>query len=166
MTAGEWLKIALVGRSVKRTLIRLCVVAVIAFVVFRFVFPPVVTRGVSMEPTFADGRLHFVNTLSFRNRSPRPGDIVVVALAGRRAMYLKRVLAGPGERMELRDGVLLVDGEVREEPYLVDPGDWTLQEVELGENEYFVAGDNRTMPMEEHKAGVVAGADIVGGLLF
>lgn len=166
MGAGHWIKIVVFGRSWKRTLPRLILVAVVAFVVFRFVFPPMVTRGYSMEPTIQNNTLHFVNTFSYRQDDPRPGDLVVVALAGRYAMYLKRVLAVPGERIELRDGVLMVDGAVREEPYLTDPGDWTVSAVELADDEFFVAGDNRSMPIEEHKAGIVNRSDIVGGLLF
>lgn len=155
-----------VGRSPKRTIVRAGTTAVALFIVFRFVFTPVVTRGVSMEPTIRNGTPHLVNPFRYRRHDPAPGDIVVISFAGRRMFYLKRVLAGPGERVAFDRGRLIVDGAARPEPYLADPGDWTMPEMALGPEEFFVAGDNRSVPIEAHKVGVVRREKIVGGILF
>lgn len=155
-----------IGRSPKRTVIRAGATAVALFIVFRFVVTPVVTRGISMEPTFRDGTPHLVNPFRYRRHDPAPGDVVVISLAGRRVFYLKRVLAGPGERVAFDGGRLMVDGAARPEPYLADRGDWTMPEVALGPDEFFVAGDNRSVPIEEHKVGVVRREKIMGGILF
>jgi len=162
----SWLQRLLIGRRPRRTAVRLVILAAAAFLVFRYLFPPVWIRGESMEPTYRDGALHFANTLSFRGRAPRPGDVVVIEYAGRRVMYLKRVLAGPGSTVAFRDGALLVDGEAVAEPHLRGPCDWTMAQVSLGEDEFFVAGDNRAMPIDQHKLGKVRRQKILGGILF
>lgn len=154
------------GRSPKRTLVRAGATAIVLVVIFRFVFTPVVTRGISMEPTIRDGSPHLVNRFRYRQHGPEPGDIVVISFAGRRMFYLKRVVAVPGERVAFDNGRLIVDGLPRSEPYLADRGDWTMPEVQLGTDEFFVAGDNRSVPIEAHKVGTVRRDKIVGGILF
>jgi signal peptidase I len=92
--------------------------------------------------------------------------VVGVRLAGWRVMYVKRIVGLPGERIEFRNGTLVVDGREIVEEYLQRPSSWTTQETPLGSDEFFVVGDNRSMPVEQHEFGRVKRERIAGPLLF
>ncbi len=156
----------IIGRRPRRTLVRALVVAMVAYVIFGHIFRPVWVRGGSMEPTIRDGTLRLVNLQAFRRRNPRRGDIVVIRIAGPGMYYLKRVLAVPGDRIRFSEGRLWLNGEIQNEPYVRKTGDWTTAEYTLDPGEYYVAGDNRTSPMNEHATGIADRPNILGALLF
>lgn len=156
----------LLGRRPSRTLVRALVLALLTYGVGRHLARPVRVRGTSMEPTLADRSLHLASLVRYRRAPPARGDVVIIAMAGGRAFYLKRVLGLPGERVKLESGRLFINGTVQPEPYLPEGGGWTMPERPLEPDEFFVAGDNRRMPLEDHAAGVVQRDRIVGGLLF
>lgn len=156
----------LIGREPRRTLRRALVLAVVTYLLFGHVLRPVLVRGISMEPTLHDGGLRLANLLRYRNHEPQRGDIVIIRMAGGRSFYLKRVLAMPGETISFRNGHRQLSGRPAPEPYLADAGTWDMAPIELGPAQYFVAGDNRSVPIEQHLVGTVARADIRGGLLW
>jgi len=156
----------LLGSNPRRTLRRSLVLAILTYLLFRYVLVPVRLRGLSMEPTFRNGSIHIANTLRYVRRDPQRGDVVVISMTGNHAFYLKRVLGLPGERIAFDAGQLYVNHEARPEPYVPDRGTWTMPQLTVGRNEYFVAGDNRLIPMELHTLGTVNRAKIRGGLLF
>ncbi len=125
---------------------------------------PVRVRGISMEPTIRDGTIRLARLRLFRHHPPTRGTVVVIALPGGQTFYAKRVVGLPGETVAFRYGRLMINGKSIEEPYLADPGTWNAPDVPLGDNEFFVVGDNRHMPMAEHVAGVVNIRHIKGGL--
>lgn len=155
-----------VGARPRVTAIRAIVLAVVCVVFFRWFLRPVRADGISMEPTVRTGSLHFAWLPAYRFRAPRAGDIVVVRMAGREVMYLKRVLAVPGETIEFENDRLRVDGAPRPEPYIRPGGEWTMAPYRLGPGEYFVAGDNRSVPRERHVAGVTDRSRIAGRMVF
>jgi signal peptidase I len=77
-------------------------------------------------------------------------------------MYMKRIIGLPGETVAFVGGRVLINGEVLDEPYEKSPCDWNLLPVKLGPDEYFVVGDNRTMPSENHVFGKAGRDRIVG----
>ena len=81
-------------------------------------------------------------------------------------MYMKRVLALPGERVSFMGGQLFINGQPVNEEYLRDRGSWTMPEMSLREDEYFVAGDNRKVDISYHTLGAVYRDDILGRLLL
>jgi signal peptidase I len=154
------------GRGPRRALLRAALWAVLLYVLFRHVLLVVRVDGRSMEPTFHDRSTHVAFLLRYARGEPRRGDVVVIEAGGRREMLLKRVLAVPGDRIAFRQGVLHLDGRPQAEPYVTMPSDWTTSEYRLAPGEYYVAGDNRGMPIEEHDTGIAERGRIVGGLLF
>lgn len=102
--------------------------------------------------------------LAYWRNDPKVGDIVMIRLSGDRMMYLKRVLAVPGERAGFREGQLMVDGRPRPELYVRNGWGWNSEEVRLGPDQYLVAGDRRDMPMSSHAGGVVDRRRIAGRL--
>jgi signal peptidase I len=161
-----WWRVILVGRRPKRTLLRLTVLVVLAFFVFRFVLLPIRVVGISMLPTYREGGVNLVNCLAYRFGRPQRGDVVAIKLAGKHVMFMKRVVGLPGETIGFHRGKLVVNGEVIEEPYLKLPSNWTVKPEVIGEGEYYVVGDNRSMDHRDHEKGRATLDRIVGKVLL
>ena len=162
-----WLRTILIGRKPGFTIIRIVVLVATTFVVFRFVLlPPVRITGPSMLPTLRENSIHFVNRLAYLWHEPRRGDVVSIRLAGNSIMYMKRIVGLPGETVEFADGRLLINGEILNEPYVTSPCRWDRAPRTLGPEEYFVVGDNRVMPIDDHYLGVATRDRIVGKMLL
>jgi signal peptidase I len=156
----------LVGAHPRRTLLRVVGLVGGAALLFGVVLLPVRGEGPSMAPTIADGEFLLVSRQAFRWRAPRRGDVVAVALAGRRAVYVKRIVGLPGERLAFRRGQLFVDGVPQDEPYAASRRPWSSEEVQLGGDQYFVVGDNRGMAMEDHALGAVRRDRLIGPVIW
>ena len=159
---SRWVRIAVIGRNPKVTLVRVAVLIVTCFVVFKFILLPIRVEGISMLPTYKDRSWNLVNRLAYLRHGPQRGDVVSIRLAGIHRMYLKRIIGLPGETVAFVNGRVQINGEVLDEPYEKTPCDWNYPPVKLGPDEYFAVGDNRTMPWQAHKFGRVGRDHIVG----
>jgi signal peptidase I len=162
----NWLRIALVGRNPKVTLVRIVVLVASCFVVFKFILLPVRIEGVSMLPTYKENSVNFVNRLAYLRHGPQRGDVVGIRLAGPHVMYMKRIIGLPGETVAFVTGRVLINGEALDEPYEKLSCDWNLSPEKLGPDEYYVVGDNRTMPPRYHVQGIASRDRILGKLLL
>ncbi len=144
-------------------LLRLSLVAALTTLFFGTLCVPARIQGRSMEPTYRDGAFAFCWRPRFWVHPPTPGRVVMVRIAGRRLMYLKRVVAGGGDTVEFRQGQLWVNGVARQEPYVQGPCDWALSPRVVPAGHLYVIGDNRAMPIEEHTFGSVPLERIEGG---
>jgi signal peptidase I len=154
------------GRDPRRTTVRIVVLAAVSFITFKWVLIPIRTEGISMLPTYQSGTLNLVNRLAYTAGPPRRGDIVAIRLAGPKVVYVKRIVGLPGERVAVVGGQLRVDGEILPEPYVRHRRPWDVPEVTLGQEEYFVMGDNRGMSAGDHDFGRVGVDRILGKVLF
>ena len=154
------------GAHPRRTAVRAAVLILASAALFGYVLLPVRGVGISMRPSIRPGEFLLVSTLTYRWRQPRRGDIVAVRLAGRSVMYIKRLVALPGQTIAFDDGWLVVDGAPQAEPYVVERAPWRMPAVRLGPDQYFVVGDNRGMPREQHDMGVVGRGRLVGTVVF
>lgn len=159
------LKTLLVGRSPARSLIRGVAMAVLLWGASRTVVTPLWASGISMAPSIADGELLLVNRVAYVFGGPRRGDIVAIRLAGGAAALVKRVIGLPGERVAIASGVVLVNGQPLDEPYVVQRAEWDVPDATLGINEYFVVGDNRGMSARNHDFGTTHASRIMGRLV-
>ena len=166
MNFGKIIKWIIMGKSPRRTLWRVGILVLVSYLLFGFVLLPIRVVGISMEPTYRDGSINLVNTLRFRFRQPRRGDVVAIKLAGKRVMLLKRVVGLPGERLAFRKGILTINGQPFPEPCLKRRRRWNIPEVKIGPDEFFVVGDNRLIPPRVHYHGRVKSYRIIGGPLF
>ena len=162
----HWLQIVTIGRNPQTTLVRIVILVALCVVVFHFILLPVRVDGISMEPTYNDHSINFVNRLAFLWRPPRRGDIVAVRYAGIHLMLMKRIVGLPGETIAFDHGRVLINGRPLDEPYEKWKSDWTLPPEQIATNEYFVVGDNRTMPPQDHTFGRVNEDRIVGKILL
>lgn len=146
-------------------LLRVAAVIAAAFLIFTQVLLPLRIEGQSMEPTYGNGF-----NLCWRGRylftSPQRGDVVVIRLAGRRVLLLKRIVALAGDTVAFARGVLLVNGQPVTEPYVRFRSDWDLAPRTVAPGKVYVVGDNRGVPMPRHHFGQVDQQRIVGGLLW
>jgi signal peptidase I len=156
----------LFGRNPKRTAVRIAVLAALCLGTFGWVLTPTRVLGISMEPTYRDSTLKFVNRLIYRVRSPARGDVVAIRLAGPGVLYVKRVVGLPTERVAIVQGTVEINGAPLVEPYVQQRAPWNYDEVTVGATEYFVIGDNRGMRMGDHDFGRVDARRILGKLVF
>jgi signal peptidase I len=162
-----WVRVVVIGRNWKLTLARLIVLVLTCFVVFRLALLPVRVEGISMLPTYSNGSVNFVNRLAYLRHEPRRGDVVGIRLSDPSirwpsVMYLKRIIGLPGDTVAFANGTVLINGLALDEPYEKYSCDWDLPPVKLGPTEFFVVGDNRSMPAEFHVFGKVERDHIVG----
>jgi signal peptidase I len=171
---GWWsaLKRLAFGRRPARTLVRAVVLAVVVVGTCRFILLPVRIAGLSMEPTYHDHSINFVNRLAYVFGRPRRGDVVAVRYSRPRGfssphiMLLKRVIGLPGETVAINDGAVLINGELLDEPYVKQREAWQLSAVKLADDEYFLIGDNRGMDQRYHEFGRTESKRIVGKVLW
>ncbi|WP_270165317.1 signal peptidase I [Paenibacillus sp. SYP-B4298] len=121
---------------------------VIVFLLHTFVFNLSTVKGQSMEPTLQDAEWLFVNKVVYLLGSPERGDVVIVEdpehELKKSEFLVKRVIAVPGDRIEIRGKRLYLNGEQLVEPYTdldIEDNDYGPLTVEPGS--YFIMGDNR-----------------------
>jgi len=147
-----------------RTLVSLTaqVVLLVAIAAAFFLRTPQVD-GISMEPRVQAGEFVLINTLAFRFGPIRRGDVVAFRHdAPTPETYIKRIIGLPGERVEVRDGVVSVNGRTLAEPYVEFPDRRSAPPVVVPPNTYYVLGDNRADSDDSRTWGVLAASDIVG----
>ena len=159
------MRILLVGRNLNRTLWRTAIWAVICFVVFKFALVRVQVVGISMLPTCPEHARYWVSRCAYLWHQPERGDIVAIRLAGIHEMLLKRIIGLPGETVAFSRGRVLINGVALDEPYETFPCNWDQPPVTLASDEYYVCGDNRTMPSPDHEHGICQRDRIVGKIL-
>ncbi len=148
------------------------IIAVVAVMLIRtFVTQPFLVSGSSMEPTFENGNYLLVDELAYRFREPERGEVVVFRdpINGS-SFYIKRIIGLPGERVVIDNGKVSVykGDELKrlEEGYVLNVNQREDYEKKLGENEYFVMGDNRGFSFDSRNWGPLSENKIVGLVRF
>ena len=124
-----------------------CLLAAV-FLINTFVIQRTMVSGESMYPYLHDKDQLMMDKLSYRFHDPERIDIVVLPVVrdGKEEYYIKRIIGMPGETVQIKEGYIYIDGEQLEENYgaeaMMDAGR-AAQEITLGDDEYFVLGDNR-----------------------
>lgn len=136
-----------VKKEILSWILTLGAAVIIAMVIRTFLFEPVRVDGHSMDDTLANGEIMFVTKPEYLTGDPQPGDVVICHYPGRgNTNFVKRVIGVPGDTLMFVDNVLIRNGEVVDEPYLTpsrNQNGFSMLPITLGENEYFVCGDNR-----------------------
>lgn len=133
-----------VGRAVFRELFQVIAPAVLlALVVHLFLAQATVVFGQSMEPNLSQNQRLIVDKVSYRFHPPQRDDIIVLDLPEMDEMLVKRIVGLPGEVVEVRDGIVYVNGDALPEPYEHDATPYDMEAITLGPLYYFVLGDNR-----------------------
>lgn len=135
----------LVGKNPAFTIVRAFVWVILFWAIFKYALLGIRVTGQSMEPTYYSGQIKFVNRLAYRKAPPQRLDVVAVASpAVKNILILKRILGLPGETVELRNGIIYIDGEPLKESYVKGKTTYrSRRPYTLQPREYFVIGDNR-----------------------
>ena len=126
------------------------VILVLTYVIITYVGQRTSVSGSSMETTLSDGDQLLVDKLSYRFQDPKRFDIIVFPYQyEENTYYIKRIIGLPGEKVRIdEDGTIYINGTPLEEDYgyeTIEPNmiGRAEEDIILGEDEYFVMGDNR-----------------------
>ena len=151
--------------------------AILAFGIRTFVAEARYIPSGSMLPTLEINDRLIIEKVSKHFRKPERGDIIVFwppvqatakclgeqAIAPkRRDAYIKRVIALPGETIEVKDRQVYVDGSLIEEKYIQEPPHKDFSPIEIPANSYFVMGDNRNNSCDSRSWDFVIHEDVIG----
>lgn len=148
----------------KKYAVRLIVVACVGYLIFGYLLIPLRIQGLSMDPTYRDGSFALCWRPQYLFSPPERFAVVTVRFSGRSVMLLKRVVALPGETVEFRKGLLYVNGDLLEEPYVRHHSTWDLPPRTVASGHVYVIGDNRGTAMDRHRFGEIDMQRIVGGV--
>jgi len=146
-------------RRTARGVFRLILVLALAALTSYLFFSSVIVQESSMSPTLENGDRVFINRLAYAVTGVRRGD--VIAYRSRSSIdtgiHIKRVVGLPGETVQIRDGLILINGstyiESKDFPNITNAG-LAAEGVTLGSDEYFVLGDNRNNSEDSRFADV------------
>ena len=134
-------------REIISTVVYLLVVVALTFLFVQFVAQRTHVNGNSMNATLENGDNLIVDKLSYRFKAPERFDIIVFPYQYKEdTYYIKRIIGMPGETVQIIDGMVYIDGERLDETYgkeVMQYAGVASDPIELGEDEYFVLGDNR-----------------------
>lgn len=119
---------------------------VIALLIRTFLFEPIRVDGESMCDTLQNNEIMFVTKPEYLFGEPQRGNVVICKYPGRTENFVKRLMAVPGDTIEVRENVVYVNGEPLDETYLTpsrNKNGFTMAAMTLGDDQYFVMGDNR-----------------------
>ncbi len=154
--------------------LKIVVIAIIIVLPVRyFLFQPFIVKGESMVPNLQSGDYLIVDEISYRIGNPQRGDVVVLKFPLDTAQrFIKRIIGLPGETVQIKDGkiTILKNGKnltLDEKKYLPNllstNGD---ANITLGDNKYFVLGDNRQFSYDSRGWGILPREDIIGRAIF
>lgn len=140
--------------------------AAIVYVGLSYTVQDYVVRQSSMEPNFHEGQRVLVNKVVYKLHAPGRGDVIILhppqSSNPQAFPFIKRIVALPGESVEIKNGVVRVNGVKLDEPYIKEPLAYTYSLQKVPENEYFVLGDNRNNSDDSHRGWTVPRQNIIG----
>ncbi len=157
-----------------KDVIKYALIALVIVIPFRmYIAQPFYVSGASMSPTFETGQYLIIDQLHYQFNEPERGDVIVFKYPRDPSkFFIKRVIGLPGEIVEVRGKEIVIkDKEHNErfrlnEPYIAEEN-FRLDYITttLGEDEYFVMGDNRKASSDSRVWGPVT-RDLISGKAF
>ena len=155
-------------REVISMLLYIGVILALTYLIITYVGQRTQVSGMSMYLTLSDGDNLIVDKISYRFKDPQRYDIIVFPFQYKeKTYYIKRIIGLPGEEVQVIDGEVYINGEKLGEDYgreVMEEAGLAAEPIQLGEDEYFVLGDNRNASSDSRdpSVGVIHGDDIIG----
>ena len=154
------------GFEILKTTIVSVIIAITVLCFFRLT----VVNGQSMEPSLYNNEKLLLSTTTYTFSDVKRGDIVVVRPDKINVDYIiKRVIALPGDTVEIKDNVIYVNDEALDESYVKEPMvTANIDKFKLANNEYFICGDNRNNSLDSRSEilGPITRDEIFGKIVF
>jgi len=149
--------------------IYILVIIGLTYLIITYVGQRTKVSGSSMETTLSDGDNLIVDKISYRFKDPERYDIIVFPYKYEsHTYYIKRIIGMPGETIQIMNGYVYIDGELLETDIygneVMEYANLANAPITLGENEYFVLGDNRNHSSDSRdpSVGVLERDDLIG----
>lgn len=142
-------------------------IAIITLVIINFISRVSLVQGSSMEPKLHTGERIAVNLFIYHFEKPSRGDILIFKCpADTSKDYIKRVIAVPGDKVEIKSGTVYLNNQAIAEPYITEKDTDNYGPVAVPPGNYFVLGDNRRNSEDSRVWGFVDSSLIKGKAFF
>ncbi len=149
-----------------REILVIVIIAIAIFVGLQFIVEDFVIKEYSMEPNFQEGQRVYVFKLAYKLHEPERGDVIVFhpppPYNPKATPFIKRIIALPGDTVEIKMGSVYINGSQLHEPYINEPPNYTFHQYKIPEDNYFVLGDNRNNSNDSHTGWTVPRQSIIG----
>ncbi len=145
--------------------ISMAIAVTIAVLLRLFVFEFVCISQSSMEPTLYSNNYVFMERVTYWFNQPRFGDVVICQFPDSSAAYVKRVIGVAGDTIEIKDGVLYINGAA-DRTYFSNDTQKTFPKTVVPEGCVFVMGDNRNVSVDSREVGPLKLSMILGKAIF
>ena len=158
-------------------LVKIVVISLVIIIPIRyFLIQPFYVKGASMEPNFHDHEYLIIDEITYRFKDPQRGDIIVFRYPrDPQEFFIKRIIALPGEKIQIKNGKVTIYNEIYSEGVELD--EFYLEEgiktysmndevIAVDENEYYVLGDNRNSSKDSRSFGAVNESFVTGRVLL
>lgn len=160
---------AILKNILKEILITVSFALIISFTLQFFLLEPRIVPTGSMLPTIQIDQRILINKLAYKTSSPDRGDLIVFKPpieTEADSEFIKRVIGIGGDRVEVKNGLLLINGQEANENYLTEKPNYDFGPVFVPEDSLFVLGDNRNCSFDSHIWGQWLKVDNVKGQAF
>lgn len=159
------------AKSVILWIVEILIVCMAAVLLVAAFGQRVSVAGDSMSPVLNNGNVVMVDRVTYHFKDPARGDIVAFSQSGDSHYSIKRIVGLPGETVQISEGKILIDGEeITVDIHVsgIEYAGLAEEPVELGDDEYFVMGDNHTASSDSREPGTgnVKKDDIYGKVWF
>ena len=162
-------RVGSVMRELLGWLFYILIIIGLTYLIITYVGQRTRVSGSSMETTLSDGDNLIVDKLSYRFQDPKRFDIVVFPYQYEEdTYYIKRIIGLPGDTVQVKDGYTYINGELLESDIygaevMIEAGTAS-EPITLGEEEYFVLGDNRNHSLDSRdpSVGILKREDLIG----
>ena len=162
-----------VKKEIREWIISLATAIIAVAIIRAFLFTIIRVDGPSMMETLHDGDRLYVNVLDMKMNGPDRFDVVILHYPERKENFVKRVIGLPGDVLEVKEGVLYINGEAVEEEFLSSERTVrfgksanNIAPITVPEGQYFVMGDNRDNSNDSRSVGFIDEDMFVGKVRY